>query len=156
MSCSRKGAQSHLGETRLHHPLEGSLSKDAWLLAELWNLRLVRRDLCCGRAWQHRGWPSANRRGGGWSCRRSCWGSQWDCGLQLLIPETFDTALRHWDNMLHVCVAVCVAILLLHCYMQGKMMRNGFEGAFCRLAADAIIGKSLNLANQAMSCCWHT
>ena len=30
-------------------------------------------------------------------------------------------------------------------------MRNGYEGALCRLASDAIIGKSLNLAIQAIS-----
>lgn len=29
-------------------------------------------------------------------------------------------------------------------------MRNGHEGALCRLAGDAIIGKSLNLASQAI------
>lgn len=29
-------------------------------------------------------------------------------------------------------------------------MRNGYEGALCRLAGDAIIGKSLNLAIQAL------
>lgn len=27
-------------------------------------------------------------------------------------------------------------------------MRNTYEGALCRLSADAIAGKSLNLANQ--------
>ena len=54
------------------------------------------------------------------------------------------------------CLCCCVCVWPSCCCIvacKEKMMRNGFEGAFCRLAADAIIGKSLNLANQAMSCC---
>jgi hypothetical protein len=36
-------------------------------------------------------------------------------------------------------------------FFKEKLMRNGYEGALCRLASDAIIGKSLNLAIQAIS-----
>ena len=40
---------------------------------------------------------------------------------------------------------------LMSGFFKEKLMRNGYEGALCRLASDAIIGKSLNLAIQAIS-----